>query len=92
MFGFRETCNIDDSPGKLLDLIQSIPQFKIEMNRNQKFFNEAGYLYYLSSNDFLAVTKVISWIIGVMINIAALGFYKKIEIKNGYEIEEDSAK
>lgn len=69
---FRDTCGIDDTGTKLLEMMNNIRQFEIEMDSNSKIYEKHRILSNLTTEDAFGHFMKIGWVLGLGLNILCL--------------------
>ena len=69
---FVDTCQIDNTEAKMVDMFESFEQFKLEMISNQKFKRNNRFLGYLASEHGFSFFRKLCYFTSLIINIMML--------------------
>lgn len=69
-------CNNEDTAGKTLDLMKSVPLFKIEVESGLDLFRKWKTLNYFAEEDFFIILVYIAWVISLLLNLLVIKGYE----------------
>lgn len=87
MITFTETCNIENTEAKLIDMFESFEQFYLEMQSHQQFKSTYRIIGKFATDKVFKWLRVICYMISVMINVALL---YDVEFQDGVVIQGES--
>lgn len=86
---FISECSFKDSNSKVLDLMNFVSEYYIEIKHNQDFFRRYTFVTKLIQEDYFNYYKILLWILGAIVNILALADLK-FDGNNDYRFESTS--
>lgn len=79
MVNFRAECRIDQATTKVTDLMAYVEQFDIEMVVNYELNEKYNLMSKLLSDDSFDINKKVLWVIGILINIGVVYYYRLVD-------------
>ena len=69
---FRDTCNIENTEAKLIDMFESFDQFYSEMESSQKFKSQYRVIGKLATDRGFTILRIVCYLISITINVILL--------------------